>query len=80
MYQRLQNTLYPKDGRFCDNSLLKLLIGSQPIKEGYFLCVRRGSHSINLDNVMNSLPKSATCGDKGYFAADGTSFIAIKIV
>ena len=31
MYQRQQNTLYPKGDRSCKNNFLKLLIGSQPI-------------------------------------------------
>ena len=39
-YQRQQNTLYPKDRRFCENNWLKLLIGSQPIIEGWSLICR----------------------------------------
>ena len=43
VYQWQQNTLYPKDGRFCENNFLKLLIGSQPIIEGRSLiCGRLG--------------------------------------
>ena len=43
MYQRQQNTLYPKGGRLCENNFLKLVIGSQPIIEGKSLiCDRQG--------------------------------------
>ena len=40
----LQNTRYPKGGRFCEGNFLMLLIGSQSIIEGGFLliCGRRG--------------------------------------
>ena len=61
MYQRQQNTLYPKGGRFCENNFLKLLIGSHPIIEGRSLiCGSQGLHSINLDNTKNSLRKFTT--------------------
>ena len=42
-YHRQQNTLYPKGDRFCENNFLNLLIGSQPIIEGWSsICGRRG--------------------------------------
>ena len=73
MYQRQQNTLFPKSGRYCEGNLLKLLIGSQPIIEGRSLiCGRRAKHDINIDNATKYLLKSATFGGKGYFAAGGT--------
>ena len=76
MYQeRQQNTLYPKGGRYRENNLLKLLIGSQPIIEGRSLIFGRlGEYSIS----QISFSKSDTFEGKGYFAADGTSLKITK--
>ena len=42
-YQRQQNTVYPKGGRFCENNFLNLVFGSQPIIDGVSLISdRRG--------------------------------------
>ena len=57
-YQRQQNTLYPKGGKFYEINFLGLLIGSQLIKEEkYVICGKPGLHSINLDNARNFFHK-----------------------
>ena len=53
-----ENTLYPQKWQNLGKHFLKLLIGSAPMVQGRSLiCGRRGYHSINLDNSINSLRK-----------------------
>ena len=76
MYQRQQNTLYPKGGRFCEDHCLKLLIGSQPIIEGRSSICGRPGYNIEKIYKHKNLPplgeKICLLWGKGYFAADGT--------
>ena len=61
---------HPKVADFCENNLLKLLIGSKSIKEcKSLICGRRVKHSINLDNARNYLLEICPFWGKGYFAA-----------
>ena len=53
LYQRQQNTFYPKGGRFWDNIFLNFMISSQPVIEGRSLICSRWFYTINLDNVRN---------------------------
>ena len=47
--RRLQNTLYPKSGRFCENNFWKLLIGWQPIIEERSLIYMVGG--VNMSSI-----------------------------
>ena len=74
MYQRQQNTHYPKGGRFgVKNNFLKLVNGPKLIIEGRRI-VEGGdnNYSVKLDNARISLRKISHIWGKGYFAADGT--------